>query len=139
MDEKELQEADALAKRLRLLIDAETASRGTEPTFTEISDFLAKRGIAISRGRWSYMINGHRYVNDPELLAGLAEYFQVDVAFLNGEDGAGLPEQVAAQLDLVRSMRAAKVKSFAARTLGDISPEALRAITRFLDEDAAKR
>ena len=45
------------------------------------------------------------------------------------------PEKVSAQLDLVRSMRAAKVKSYAARTLGDISPKALNAITKFLDED----
>jgi hypothetical protein len=33
-------------------------------------------------------------------------------------------------------MRAAKVKSYAARTLGDISPEALQAITRFLDNES---
>ena len=42
---------------------------------------------------------------------------------------------LAAQLDLVRSMRAAKVKSYAARTLGDISPKALQAISKFLDEE----
>ena len=42
---------------------------------------------------------------------------------------------VRAQLDLVRSMRAAKVKSYAARTLGDISPKALQAISKFLDEE----
>ena len=46
-----------------------------------------------------------------------------------------LQAEVSAQLDLVRSMRAAKVKSYAARTLGDISPKALHAITKFLDEE----
>jgi len=35
-------------------------------------------------------------------------------------------------------MRAAKVKSYAARTLGDISPKALQAISRFLDEEMTR-
>jgi len=34
-------------------------------------------------------------------------------------------------------MRAAKVKTYAARTLGDISPGALQAISRFLDEEVS--
>lgn len=92
-------------------------------------------GTNLSRSRWTYMINGHRYVQDPAVFEGLAAFFDVDAAFLLGEDGAGTPEKVAAQLDLVRSMRAAKVKSYAARTLGDISPKALQAITKFLDEE----
>jgi hypothetical protein len=45
---------------------------------------------------------------------------------------------VTAQLDLVRAMRAAKVRSYAARTLGDLSPETLGAITKFLDKEAAR-
>jgi hypothetical protein len=81
------------------------------------------------------MVNGHRYVQDPAVFEGLAAFFDVDAAFLLGEDGAATPEKVSAQLDLVRSMRAAKVKSYAARTLGDISPKALHAITKFLDEE----
>ncbi len=55
--------------------------------------------------------------------------------FLRGRAAWQPPEKVSAQLDLVRSMRAAKVKSYAARTLGDISPKALQAISRFLDEE----
>jgi hypothetical protein len=35
-------------------------------------------------------------------------------------------------------MRAAKVRSFAARTLGDLSPETLSAITTYLDKEAAR-
>ena len=81
------------------------------------------------------MVNGHRHVQDPAVFEGLAAYFDVDTDFLMGADGAITPEKVTAQLDLVRSMRAAKVKSYAARTLGDISPKALHAITKFLDEE----
>ena len=64
-------------------------------------------------------------------------YAQI-AAFLLGEDGAATPDKVTAQLDLVRAMRAAKVKSYAARTLGDISPKALQAISRFLDEEMTR-
>lgn len=136
MTEEENQAAaDDLAKRLRLLMDVAEAESGTEPTYSQIADFLKQRGTSLSRSRWIYMINGHRYVQDPAVFEGLAAYFDVDAAFLAGEDGAATPEKVAAQLDLVRSMRAAKVKSYAARTLGDISPKALQAITKFLDEE----
>lgn len=81
------------------------------------------------------MINGHRYVQDPAVFEGLAAFFDADAAFLMGLDGAATPEKVSAQLDLVRSMQAARVKSYAARTLGDVSPKALQAITKFLDEE----
>ena len=81
------------------------------------------------------MINGHRYVRDPAIVDGLAAFFDVDAPFLMGDDGAGTPEKVSAQLDLIRSMRAARVKSYAARTLGDVSPKALKAISKFLDEE----
>jgi hypothetical protein len=127
--------AEDLAKRLRLLLDVAIAETGIEPTFGRIAAFLEERGVNLSRSRWTYMVNGHRYVQDPAIFAGLAAFFEIDPTFLAGETGAKTPEKVSAQLDLVRAMRAARVKSYAARTLGDISPDALRAITRFLDEE----
>lgn len=127
--------AEDLAKRLRLLLDVAITESGSEPTYAQIAVFLEKRGINLSRSRWTYMVNGHRYVQDPALFEGLAAFFDVDAAFLLGEDGVATPDKVTAQLDLVRAMRAAKVKSYAARTLGDISPKALQAISRFLDEE----
>ena len=136
MTEDETQAAaEDLAKRLRLLMDVAVAESGTEPTYSQIAGYLQERGTNLSRSRWTYMVNGHRYVQDPAVFEGLAAFFDVDAAFLLGEDGAATPEKVSAQLDLVRSMRAAKVKSYAARTLGDISPKALHAITKFLDEE----
>ncbi|SDS83448.1 hypothetical protein [Microterricola viridarii] len=130
--------AEDLAKRLRLLLDVAIAETGAEPTFSQIAAFLEERGSNLSRSRWTYMVNGHRYVQDEALFDGLAEFFNVDPAFLMGAEGAETPARVSAQLDLVRSMRAARVKSYAARTLGDISPNALQAISKFLDEEIAQ-
>ncbi|MBT2498548.1 hypothetical protein J7E25_05520 [Agromyces sp. ISL-38] len=130
--------AEDLAKRLRLLIDVAVTETGNEPTYTHIAAFLSERGTKLSRSRWTYMVNGHRYVQDQRLFEGLAEFFDVEPAFLAGEGGAATPERVSAQLELVRSMRAARVKAYAARTLGDISPDALTAISRYLDEEIAR-
>ncbi len=130
--------ADDLAKRLRLLLDVAITETGEEPTYSQIVAFLKTRGVSLSRSRWTYMVNGHRYVQDQALFDALAEYFEVDAAFLAGGGDAPMPAKVAAQLDLVRSLRVAKVKSYAARTLGDISPEALQAITRFLDDQSSE-
>jgi len=127
--------AEQLANRLRTLLDITEARRGSEVTFTEISSYLATRDITLSRARWSYMINAHRYVDDEPLLNALADFFEVPHGYLTGEKE---PQMQAAELDLVRAMRAAKVKTFAARTLGDLSPEALGAITKILDEEAAR-
>lgn len=134
-DDSQAAAADGLAKRLRLLMDVVEAESGIEPTYSQIAEFLKDRGVNLSRSRWTYMVNGHRYVQDPAVSEGLAAFFDVDAAFLTGDDSAATPEKVSAQLDLVRAMRAAKVKSYAARTLGDISPKALHAITKFLDEE----
>ena len=130
--------ADLLAKRLRLLLDVKTAETGTEPSHSVIAAFLNERGVNLSRSRWTYMVNGHRKVDDPLVFEGLAEFFDVDVAFLTGDSDASAPDKVNAQLDLVRAMRAARVKSYATRTLGDLSPKTLEAITKFLDEEIAE-
>jgi len=130
--------AEDLAKRLRLLLDVAEAETGSEPTFTQIAAFLEKRGTNLSRSRWTYMVNGHRYVQDPAVFDGLAAFFDVEPEFLAGSADAETPAKVTAQLDLVRAMRAARVKTYAARTLGDISPNALQAISRFLDAEVSK-
>lgn len=128
---------DTLAQRLRLLIDLHTVEYGSEPTYTEVAESLEGRGVSLSRARWSYMLNGHRQVSDPEVLDGLADFFGVDRAFIRGE--GDMPERIQSQLELIRAMRESKVRSFAARTLGDVSPQTLDAITKFLDEAAVER
>ena len=137
-DDENKTAAEDLAKRLRLLFDVAVAETGSEPTYTQIAVFLGERGTKLSRSRWTYIVNGHRYVRDPDLFAGLAAFFDVEPAFLAGRPEAEVPAKVSAQLDLVRAMRSARVKSYAARTLGDISPNALEAISRFLDEEISQ-
>lgn len=139
-DQRERPAADAeiLARKLNLLIDVGT-SEGHTPTFREISESLAKVDVQISRARWSYMIAGTgAVVRDRRLLSALSDFFGVDSEFLVEEVEGGLPERIEAQLDLVRAMRVARVRNFATRALGDVSPDILRAITRFLDEEAAR-
>lgn len=89
--------AEDLAKRLRLLIDVVAAESGSEPTYSQIADYLKQRGTNLSRSRWTYIINGHRYVQDPAVFEGLAAFFDVDTAFLMGLDGAATPEKVSTQ------------------------------------------
>lgn len=127
-----------LARRLNLLLDVVVAERGKPVTFREVQADLADRGIKLSRARWFYMKEGTgRLVRDPVLLTGLCEIFKVDPSYLVGDD-ATLPERINSQLEFVKSLRAARVKSFAARTLGDVSPETLQAISEYLNKDIGR-
>lgn len=124
-----------LARRLNLLLDVVVAERGKPVTFREVQAELEGRGIKLSRARWFYMKEGTgRLVSDPVLLGGLCDIFNVDPSYLTGDD-AELPERIDSQLEFVKSLRAARVKSFAARTLGDVSPETLRVISEYLNRD----
>ena len=127
--------AALLADRLRTLIDITSARTGSELTYTEIAEYLQGRGITLSRSRWSYVVNGHRFTDDTKLVDAISDFFDVPHEYLRGEKEL---EMVAAELDLVRAMRARKVRTYAARTLGNLSPEALGAITKILDDEAAR-
>jgi hypothetical protein len=107
-----------LARRLNLLLDAAVAERGKPVTFREVQAELATRGIKLSRARWFYMKEGTgRLVSDPVLLSELCSIFKVNPSYLTDDD-TELPERIDSQLEFVKSLRAARVKSFAARTLG---------------------
>ncbi|MCB5291335.1 hypothetical protein BJQ90_00759 [Arthrobacter sp. SO3] len=124
-----------LARRLNLLLDVVVAERGKPVTFREVQAELEARGIKLSRARWFYMKEGTgRLVSDPALLTELCNIFNVDPSYLIG-DSADLPQRIDSQLEFVKSLRAARVKTFAARTLGDISPETLMAISEYLNKD----
>lgn len=126
--------AEVIASRMRLILDYVKATEDHEPTFSEIQSKLKARDVHISRARWSYLINGHRLVEDNDLYDALADIFGVTAGFLRGE--TDVPEHVAAKMDLVRAMRAAQVRTYAARSLGDVAPDAMRAITEILDQHA---
>ncbi|MFF1880569.1 hypothetical protein ACFVVC_03755 [Pseudarthrobacter sp. NPDC058196] len=129
-----------LARRLNLLLDVVVAERGQPITFREVQEKLADKGIKLSRARWFYMKDGTgRLVSDPALLSALCGIFDVDPAYLLDADSADLPQRIDSQLEFVKSLRAARVKTFAARTLGDVSPDTLRAITEYLNRDISRR
>jgi hypothetical protein len=136
----ELSPQAELARRLNLLLDVVVAERGQPVTFREVQQKLAEKGIKLSRARWFYMKDGTgRLVSDPALLGALCDVFNVDPDYLMGSDASDLPERIDSQLEFVKSLRAARVKTFAARTLGDVSPETLRAITEYLNKDISRR
>lgn len=124
-----------LARKLNLLLDVVVAEGNTPYTYRQIAEGLASRGLSLSRARWAYMITGDgALVSDPDLLAGIAEFFRIPAAYLLGDD-SDIPERVDAQLEFVKQLRVKRVANFAARTLGDTSPEMLRSITELLSQD----
>ncbi|MCU6480449.1 hypothetical protein [Arthrobacter sp. A2-55] len=127
-----------LARKLHLLLDVAVAERGEALTFPEIRAAMTVRGVGLSRARWSYMKDGNgRLVQDRPLLTALADYFNVDPEYLLSVEDVETPEMVGRQLEFIKSLRAARVKSFAAKTLGDVSPETLEIIVDYLDQDIA--
>lgn len=125
-----------LARKLHLLLDVAVAERGRPLTFPDISAAMTVRGVKLSRARWSYMKDGNgRLVHDRPLLTALADYFNVDPEYLLSVEDIATPEIVGQQLEFVKALRATRVKSFAARTLGDVSPETLEAVIEYLDRD----
>lgn len=78
---------------------------------------MKERGVHISRARWSYMRAGTGpMTTNGDLLDALANFFGVSVEHLTEEDSE-VPARVQAQLDLLRSMKEAEIKTFAARSL----------------------
>jgi hypothetical protein len=126
-----------LARKLNLLLDVVVAEGNTPHTYREIASDLRSKHLSLSRARWAYMIAGTGpLVTDADLLTGIAEFFRIPPAYLLGSDD-DLPERVDSQLAFVKKLRAQRVVSFAARTLGDVSPETLRNITELLEDDIA--
>ena len=124
-----------LARKLNLLLDVVVAEGNTPHTYKQIAAGLQARGLSLSRARWAYMITGDGpLVTDIDLLVGIGEFFRIPPEYLLGSAG-DLPERVDSQLAFVKSLRAQRVVNFAARTLGDVSPETLRSITALLEED----
>jgi len=117
----------ALARKLNLLLDSSEAS-GKKITFNDVSAAMKTAGTPISRARWHYMRTGSGpEVKKTELLQNLAKFFGVNRDYLLHD-----------QLDLLASMRANKVRNFAARQLGGLSPETLLQIRDLIDEQLAE-
>jgi len=127
-----------LARKLNLLLDVVVAEGNTPYTYKQIAAGLQEKGLSLSRARWAYMLTGDgALVTDVDLLTGIGEFFRIPPEYLLGSDD-DLPERVDSQLAFVKSLRAKRVVSFAARILGDVSPETLRSITELLAEDMSE-
>ena len=123
-----------LARKLNLLLDVVVAEGNTPYTYKQIAHGLKSKGVPLSRARWAYMITGEGpLVTDAALLTGIGEFFRIPPEYLLHSDGE-LPDRVDAQLEFVKNLRVKRVVSFAARLLGDVSPETLRSITELLEE-----
>ncbi|GAB4098649.1 hypothetical protein [Sinomonas halotolerans] len=124
-----------LAERLTTLLDVVEAEGGSRYTFPQIKEAMEARGVHISRQRWHYMRAGTGpMTTDAKLLEALADFFGVPVGFLTEAD-AEMPVRVSAQLELLRALREAEAKSFAARTLtSGLSPETLLEIRDIIDQ-----
>lgn len=123
-----------LANKLDLLLETVVAEGGEPYSYTEVSQAMAAAGTPLSRSRWQYMKAGTGPdPSDALLLTNLANFFKVDPEYLLKEH-AELPDRIEAQLELLRTMRANKVVSFAARQLQDLSPETLREIRDMIDD-----
>lgn len=95
---------------------------------------MAQHGTPLSRSRWAYMRSGDSSLaTDAALLRNLAEFFGVDPNYLLDETNE-VPDLVDAQLKLLRTMREARVRSFAVRQLQGISPETLMQLRKVIDE-----
>lgn len=127
-----------LARRLHLLLDIAVEESGKPLMFSDISEAMAVRGVKLSRARWAYMKDGKgRLIHDRPLLIALADYFSVDPEYLLSVEDIETAQLDGAELEFVKALRAARVKSFASETLGEVSPENLEVIVEYLDRDAS--
>lgn len=127
----------ALARKLNILLDTAEAE-GRKITFTDVRDAMVAAGTPISRARWHYMRSGTGpAVKKVALLQNLARFFGVSENYLIDGDEE-LPPRVEAQLELLASMRANKVRNFAARQLDGLSPETLLQIRDLIDEQLSR-
>lgn len=129
--------AETLARKINLLLDVIRSPEGETFDYKTIAASTEKQGYALSRTRWSLLKNGKEQVVPPAALRAIAKVFGVDPEYLL-QDAGELPEQVEAELELLRQFRLSEVRNFAARALGPVDPEALRAITKILEDRAGR-
>lgn len=138
-NELRLQASYELSQKVNLLLDVFRDKQGEVLEFNAIKAGVEKHGVVLSRTRWHHIKTGDSTVEQPkEILVALAQFFDVPSEYLT-EQGGELPERVNAELELVRSMRRARVKEFATRSLSEIDSETLEAISELLDENGDKK
>lgn len=132
--QRNLREAQILARKIDLLLDVVQTSEGKPFEFQDIQSALADKGIKLSRTRWHHIKTGDATVRQPsEVVIGLAEFFNINPDYLLDADGE-VPERIQSELELLAAMRRAKVREFATRTLSEVDTETLDAIAALLDD-----
>lgn len=121
-----------LARRLQLL---EATPRTAGPNFdTEaLVDLAAEREIEITMEQWTFLRNGAAGAEvSGRLLDAVAEYTGVAAGYLTDLTDKDLADATEAQLELRSAIHEVGGESLLARSVGDVSPEALRAIAASL-------
>lgn len=130
---QEPSDREVLAKKIEKLLTVLKARNGEPANFPEIRDAMAKRGINLTRTRWHRLRSGSASNKwDPELLVALADYFDVDERYLLEREGQ-LSEQVEAELNLLNALKLNNAKDVSARTVGDLTPDALNELAAVIE------
>lgn len=125
-----------LARRLNLALDYRELTDGLRPTYTDVSAYVRSHGGSLSRARWQHMLAGDRgNIREAALLESLETLFGLESGYLTGELDRSM--LVDAHAELISTLRAKRVTSFAARTLNQpLSEEAIRAIQRIVEDES---
>lgn len=132
-----LEDSRVIGRKVDLLLDVVRRSDdGQVFEYKDIESSLAAKGIKLSRTRWQHIKSGESPSQQPrEVLVAVAEFFGVDPSYLLESDGE-LPDRIKGELELLRSMRLARVRDFAMRTLTEVDEATLKAITELIDESS---
>lgn len=107
--------ADEFARRVRFL-----QSHAIDEPDVEVEDLLKS------------VLAGGKAQSDPATLNAIAAHFGVPVGYLLDLGDLEMAERIEAQIDLRTALTESGVLNVAARSLGQLSPEELQAITRII-------
>ena len=123
---------EELTRRIRLL---ESSPRLTGLVFdaADLLGMAADREIAITADQWSQLRAGTAGKKVPvRVLSLVAEYTGVPTSYLTELDDKELADKTEAQLELRSAIREIGADSVLARSVSEVSPEAIRAIAASL-------
>lgn len=124
---------EILAQKIEKLLNVLKARNGATANFPEVRDAMAERGIPLTRTRWHRLRSGSDMNKwDPELLTALADYFDVDARYLLEREGK-VSKQVEAEMNLLAALKMNKAREISARTVGDLTPEALNELAALIE------
>lgn len=121
-----------LGRRLKL-VGASPRLDGSTFEADELIQQLAARGVVLERSEWSALKRGNGPADvRSRLLEGVAEYAGLPSAYLVDLTNGEVQDSAEAQLDFRSALVSSGADSISARTVGDVSPAALRAIAQSL-------